>query len=76
MDSLEQWPRRAALAEESAYVEYEVRQFVVGRHLLLFTIDDDRRKVWVIGLLHGHRLPRPSELPADPSALDQREDDR
>ena len=43
VDSLEQWPRRAVLAEEDAYVSYEVRQLVVGGHLLLFTVDDDRR---------------------------------
>ncbi len=62
--SLEQWPRRAARAKEDAYVEYEVRQLVVGSHLLLFTIDDDRKKVWIIGLRHGHRLPRPDDLPS------------
>lgn len=75
VDSLEQWPRRAALAEESAYVEHEVRQLVVGKHLLLFTIDDDGRKVWVIGLRHGRRLPRRSELPPDPRALEEGDDD-
>ncbi len=69
VDSLEQWPRRAAKAAEDAYVEYEVRQLVVGSHLLLFTIDDDRRKVWIVGLRHGHRLPRPDELPQDHASL-------
>jgi plasmid stabilization system protein ParE len=28
VDSLQRWPRRAAKAEEDAYVEYEVRQLV------------------------------------------------
>ena len=46
VDSLERWPERAGVAEEDAYLEYEVRQLVVGRHLLLFTIDSDRRTVW------------------------------
>jgi len=70
VDSLEQSPRRAAKAEEDAYVEYEVRRLVIDSHLLLFTIDDDSRKVWVIGLRHGHRLPRPGDLPTDHSSLD------
>jgi plasmid stabilization system protein ParE len=71
VDSLELWPRRTAEAEENAYVEYEVRQLVVGSHLLLLTIDDDRRKVWIIGLRHGHRLPRPGDLPPSPSSPEE-----
>ena len=67
VDSLEQSPRRAGMAEEDAYVEYEVRRLVVGSHLLLFTVDDEHRMVRVIGLRHGHRLPRPDELPPDPA---------
>jgi len=65
VDSLEVFPRRTATAEEDAYVEFEVRHLVVGSHLLLFTIDDERRKVLIIGLRHGHRRPRPHELPGD-----------
>ena len=41
VDSLEHLPRRAAKAQEDEFVAYEVRQLVVGGHLLLFTIDDD-----------------------------------
>ena len=58
VESLGQWPRRAAKADEDAYVEYEVRQLIVGSHLLLFTVDDERRKVWIAGLRHGHRRRR------------------
>ena len=68
VESLEQAPRRAAKALEDAYVKLEVRQLVVGSHLLLFTVDDDLSVVWVIGLRHGHRLPRPEDLPRDPNA--------
>lgn len=57
VESLELSPRRGATAEEDKYLESEVRQLIVGKHLLLFTVDDDRRKVWVVGLRHGHRLP-------------------
>jgi len=63
--SLEQWPRRAAMAEENAYVEFEVRQLVVGSHLLLFTVDEKQETVWVVGLRHGHRRPRPDDLLSD-----------
>ncbi len=71
VDSLEDWPRRAAKAQEDEFLAYEVRQFMVGSHLLLFTIDDDQRKVWVVGLRHGHRLPRPQDLPADRASIDE-----
>lgn len=63
VDSLERWPFRAARAEEAAYVRYEVRQLIIDSHLLLFTVSDKQRKVWVSGLRHGHRLPRPQDLP-------------
>ena len=63
VDSLREFPRRAARAEEDEYVDYEVRELVVGSHLVLFRIDDERETVFVIGLRHGHRLPRPGDLP-------------
>jgi plasmid stabilization system protein ParE len=62
--SLERFPRRAPVAEEDAYVEYEVRQLVVGNHLLLFTVDDaQRNKVSVLSLRHGRRLADPGAMP-------------
>lgn len=70
IDSLEQWPRRAAKAQEDAFVDYEIRQLVVGSHLILFTIDDERRRVWVVGLRHGRHLPRPEDLPEDQASLE------
>ncbi len=71
VDSLEHWPRRAAKAQEDDFVAYEVRQLVIGSHLILFMIDDDQRKVWVVGLRHGHRLARPQDLPQDKTSLDE-----
>jgi len=68
VDSLERWPLRAALAEESALLDFEVRQLVVGKHLLLFTVDAHRSTIMVIGLRHGHRLPRPGDLLPDDDA--------
>ncbi len=64
VDSLERWPRRAGLAEEDEYVEYEVRQLVIDNHLLLFTIVDERSVIRIVGLRHGHRRPRRDELPS------------
>ena len=66
VDSLERWPRRAPLAEENAHVEYEVRKRIVGDFLLLFTIDDEERTVWILGLRRGQRMARPGDLPEDP----------
>lgn len=63
VDSLAQSPRRAAKAEENAYVGYEVRQLAIDSRLLLFAVDGRRSKVWIIGLRHAHRLPRPGDLP-------------
>ncbi len=71
VESLERLPRRAAKAQEDEFLAYEVRQRVVGSHLLLFTIDDEPRKVWVVGLRHGHRLPRPQDLPEDRASLNE-----
>ena len=34
---------------------------VVGNHLLLYTVDDERSTVWILHLRHGHR--RPAVLP-------------
>ncbi len=65
VDSLAQLPHRAVRAEEDAYVDYAVFQLVVENHLLLFTVDEERGTISIIGLRHGHRLPRPSDLPPE-----------
>lgn len=65
--SLEHFPRRAQLAPEDEYVDYEVRRLRVGSHLLLFTVDDARRTVFIIGLRHGKRLPMPNQLSDGPA---------
>jgi hypothetical protein len=40
----------------------------VGSHLLLYTTDESRHTVRIVGLRHGHRLPRPGDLPSPPDA--------
>jgi toxin ParE1/3/4 len=66
INDLEHLPDRHSLAAESAFRPYEVRRALVGDYLLLFTIDAESRKVWVIGFRHGSRLPRPGDLPMAP----------
>jgi hypothetical protein len=66
VDGLETMPNRHNLAEEDAFVPYEVRRVIVGNYFLLFTIDEPARAVWVIGFRHGGRLPRPHQLPPEP----------
>jgi len=63
IDGLERMPQRHRLAAENAFKRYEVRRALVGKYVLLFTIDKKARKVWVIGCRHGSRLPRPQDLP-------------
>jgi toxin ParE1/3/4 len=65
IDALEQMPERHNLAPESAYKNYEVRRVLLGDYMILFTIDQPARKVWVIGFRHGSRLARPRNLPEE-----------
>ena len=63
IDGLAELPARYTLAPESAFKTYEVRRALAGKYLVLFTINEEDRKVWVLGVRHGHRLPRPDDLP-------------
>ncbi|MGF1632247.1 MAG: hypothetical protein ACFCVE_00195 [Phycisphaerae bacterium] len=63
IDTLDFLPRRCNLAEEDAHRPYEVRRLILGRHLILFTIDDATGTVYILGLRHGARLTRPDPLP-------------
>ena len=62
-DTLEHWPRRCPQAPENAFRPYEVRKLNVGDYMLLFTVVDTTRMVWVIGFRHGSRKPREDTLP-------------
>lgn len=73
VDGLEEMPRRCALAAEDQFKPYEVRRVLVGDYLILFTIEANVKKVWVIGFRHGSRLPRHQDLPSDvPGAKSKR----
>ena len=62
-DTLSEMPRRCARAPEDDYRPYEIRWLGVGDFMLLFTVMEETKTVWVIGARHGRRLPRPGELP-------------
>ena len=63
IESLEHFPHRCALAPENDKRPYEIRKINVGDYLLLLTIDEDAKTVWVIGFRHGRQRQRPDELP-------------
>lgn len=67
IETLSHSPRRCSLAPEDAYRPYEIRRLLIGRYLALFTIDESKKSVHVIGFRHGHRLPRAGELPLQPA---------
>lgn len=67
IETLEQMPHRCALAEEGGYRPFEIRKLVHGEYLILFTIDNERQTVFVIGVRHGMRQARPNERPEDPA---------
>lgn len=65
VETLYESPRGCALAAEDEHCNYEVRKLIHGRHLILFTVDDESETVYVMGCRHGMRLPRPDDLPSD-----------
>jgi len=76
VESLERWPRRASVAQESAHVDYEIRQILVGSHLLLFRVDEEAARVTIVGLRHRHRLPHRGNLAEDGRVRDDAPDSR
>jgi toxin ParE1/3/4 len=59
-------PRRYEFAPENADRNYDIRRLIIGNYLALFTIDEAKQAVHVIGFRHGARLPRPDDLPTGP----------
>jgi len=76
IDSLALWPRRCAIAEESQFRPYEIRQLNVGGYLLLFTISDKNKTVWIVGFRHGRMKSSADLLPDDMEQLGDSEIDR
>ena len=60
---LKEFPHRHNLAPENEQRIFEIRRAHVGRHFILFTINEEARKVTVIGFRHGSQLPLTRDLP-------------
>lgn len=66
VDSLEKWPKRCGFAPENDYRLYEIRKLNYGDYLLLFTIDESKHIVYIIGFRHGKQLSHQDILPNEP----------
>lgn len=55
--TLEQFPKRCALAPESGRLGFELRMFIVDGFLLLFRIDGERSVVEILHARHGRQRP-------------------
>lgn len=62
-NSLEDMPERCERAEEDAYLPYDVRARRIGEYVLLYTIVEETRTVWIVNARHGRQLPQPGSLP-------------
>ncbi len=67
IETLDQLPHRCPLAPENEFRDYTIRMLIVDRCLFLYTVDERQKTVRVIGFRHGSQLPKPEELPEDPS---------
>ena len=63
ISTLDFFPQRHALAEENGQRNYEIRQQVIGNYLALYSIDEAKAAVHVVGFRQGRRLPQPENLP-------------
>lgn len=61
-DELETMPRRFARSLEDGHRGLEIRDINIDGYLLLFTIDDGARTVFVLNARHCRQSPRPDEL--------------
>lgn len=68
IDALEFMPLRFPQAEGYEHLSYVIRRVVLDNHLILFTVDEINTTVYVVGLRHGAKVPRPYDLPTDPRA--------
>ena len=55
IESLTFMPHRGAWSREAHYIDKPVRQILVASHRVLYTVDDQRHKVIVVGFRHGRR---------------------
>jgi len=67
---LETMPRRYPVAREDEWCDYEVRRMTIGLFVLLFTIRDAKKQVWIVHARHGRQLTRPHDLPPDAESIE------
>lgn len=64
--TLETLPRRCPRAPEDGHHPFEVRALNVEGFLLLFTVHDAERTVYVLNARHSRRLPQPGAVSPPP----------
>ena len=70
VDSLKVLPNGFPLAPENEFRPYDIRMRIIGKHVLLFTVVESKKLVWVVGFRHGAQLPQSNELPDDVDEID------
>ena len=58
ISSLSQFPNRIPLTEEEPWHSQGIHKMVVKNYLVYFWIDEDSKKVQVIGIIYGRRDQR------------------
>lgn len=64
-DTLSEFPHRCPFARENDFRPYEIRMLVVGSFLLIFTVVEETKTVWIVNARHGRQLPQSKNLPID-----------
>jgi plasmid stabilization system protein ParE len=65
IENSETFPNAGFRPPEDDLCNYLVRCRRVGKYLLLYTLNEQKRKVHVIGFRHGAQEPRPDLLPPE-----------
>jgi plasmid stabilization system protein ParE len=69
-ETLTTMPRRCPMAPESIYRPYEIRWLGIGDFMLIFTIREESKTVWVLTARSSRQLPKPQDLPEQESRDD------
>lgn len=65
-ETLELMPTRCPKAEEDAFRPYDIYKHSIDGFVLLFTIDEEKREIWVIATRGRGQLPDTHHLPQEP----------
>ncbi len=72
-ESLADMPRRCAWAPEDSSCPYEVRSMTIGQFMLLFTILEETKTVWIVNARHARQLPQPGDTLPELDSLENEE---